>query len=895
MPLAGPLADTDHVLGHELVHAFQYDIASRRAGPEGQVQNGLHQLPLWFVEGMAEYLSLGPVDVHTAMWIKDAIKTDKLPSIDDLDKPEYFPYRWGHAFWAYVAGRRGDQVVPRMLGIAADTGDANTAIQRVLGVSADEFSREWQAANRAAYASAITAIPQENAWRPVIKAADFGSVNVGPAISPDGRWIAFLSERSLFAIDLFVADATSGKIVRRLTRNASSPHYSSLQFIYSAGAWDKESRRIAIATVTGGRPALAVFDALNGSREREIEIEGVDEVFNPTWSPDGTAIAFTGMTGGLTDLFVYDLQNSRLRRLTNDTFADLQPAWSPDGRRIAFTTDRYATELDTLDVGEYRLALLDPASGRVEPLRVLDSGNDINPQWSSDSRAVYFLSDRNGVQNLYRVMLAGGDPVQLTGATTGLSGITASSPALSVASQTDIAAFSVFEDGNYSIYAIDLARGVSPAPGESTSSKTLPPLQRETSEVADLLADPSGAPPESARYPIEDYSPGLSLENIGQTVVAVGADRFGATIGSGLAMSFADVLNTHSLTTVVQFNTGFSGGLSAKDIGAQAAYVNQARRWNWGFIGGQVPYLTGSLQSGLATFQGTPVQVDRTVLFRQTERAVSGLVSYPFDRARRIEFQAGVTRISFDQITRTDAYSLFSGARVFSESEETSLASPLGLATSSAAFVSDTSNFGATSPVQGERYRLEIAPNMGSITFTGLLADYRRYLMPARFYTIAGRVLHYGRYGAEGEDTRLAPLYLGYPSLVRGYDVNTFDPRECVATAVSACQAFDRLIGSRMLVANLEFRFPLLRPFGVSQRMYGPLPMEVAFFADGGVAWLRGQKPELFGGSRSGVSSVGVTLRANLLGFAIGQFDIARPLQRPAAGWVFQFNLTPGF
>jgi outer membrane protein assembly factor BamA len=106
---------------------------------------------------------------------------------------------------------------------------------------------------------------------------------------------------------------------------------------------------------------------------------------------------------------------------------------------------------------------------------------------------------------------------------------------------------------------------------------------------------------------------------------------------------------------------------------------------------------------------------------------------------------------------------------------------------------------------------------------------------------------------------------------------------------------FDRLLGSRLLVANLEFRFPLLRPFGVSQRMYGPLPVEVALFADGGVAWLRGQKPEIFGGSRSGVSSVGLTLRANLLGFAIGQFDIARPLQRPAAGWVFQFNLTPGF
>jgi hypothetical protein len=43
------------------------------------------------------------------------------------------------------------------------------------------------------------------------------------------------------------------------------------------------------------------------------------------------------------------------------------------------------------------------------------------------------------------------------------------------------------------------------------------------------------------------------------------------------------------------------------------------------------------------------------------------------------------------------------------------------------------------------------------------------------------------------------------------------------------------------------------------------------------------------------VSSTGITVRMNMGGVAIGQFDIVRPLQRPGAGWTFQFNLTPGF
>src|SRR4051812_48151878 len=152
--------------------------------------------------------------------------------------------------------------------------------------------------------------------------------------------------------------------------------------------------------------------------------------------------------------------------------------------------------------------------------------------------------------------------------------------------------------------------------------------------------------------------------------------------------------------------------------------------------------------------------------------------------------------------------------------------------------------------------------------------------MPFSFYTLATRVMHYGRSGAGSEDPRLQPLFLGYPNLVRGYDVGTFQAADCLPTAVSACPAFDRLTGSRVLIGNVEFRFPLLRPFGASQRMYGPVPLEVALFADGGVAWNRGESPSILGGSRDGVGSAGLAFRLNVFGFAVAQFDIARPFQK---------------
>src|SRR5262245_22970118 len=389
LPMGGPLADTDHVIGHELVHAFQFDITSPAGGTAAQ--NGAFRLPLWFIEGMAEYLSLGPVDPNTAMWLRDAVRgsedsktaKEKLPSIDALDNPKYFPYRWGQAFWAYVAGRFGDDVIRRMLAVGAAAGDYNVAIEKVLGVKTKELSDDWHAAMRRAYAPVIAATtPPGAVGRVIITSEGFGGdLNVGPALSPDGKWIAFLSTRSIFATDLFVADAATGKIVKKLTSTATDPHTSSIQFIYSAGAWDADSRHIAIATVAAGRAALAIYDMPGGNKSREVAIPDVDEIFNPTWAPDGHAIAFTGMVRGLTDLFVYDFTSSRLQRLTTDAYAEIQPSWSPDGRRIAFATDRFSTDLSTLSIGPYRIAILDVASGRIEQARAFTSGKNINPQW----------------------------------------------------------------------------------------------------------------------------------------------------------------------------------------------------------------------------------------------------------------------------------------------------------------------------------------------------------------------------------------------------------------------------------------------------------------------------------------------------------------------------------
>jgi hypothetical protein len=86
LPVGGSLAETDHVLGHELVHAFQYAMTGQGKVSATNFPSAL-RMSLWFIEGMAEYLSVGPVDAHTAIWLRDAAREEKLPSIKDLSNP----------------------------------------------------------------------------------------------------------------------------------------------------------------------------------------------------------------------------------------------------------------------------------------------------------------------------------------------------------------------------------------------------------------------------------------------------------------------------------------------------------------------------------------------------------------------------------------------------------------------------------------------------------------------------------------------------------------------------------------------------------------------------------------------------------------------------------------
>ena len=98
-----------------------------------------------------------------------------------LNDPRFFPYRFGQAFWAYVAGRFGDAVVGRILNAAARSGNAEGAIQQVLGIPVDSVNAEWHEEVRLAYRDALAATTKPETYGEVILEREAGAAGSTPA------------------------------------------------------------------------------------------------------------------------------------------------------------------------------------------------------------------------------------------------------------------------------------------------------------------------------------------------------------------------------------------------------------------------------------------------------------------------------------------------------------------------------------------------------------------------------------------------------------------------------------------------------------------------------------------------------------------------------------------
>ncbi len=942
LPFTGSYADFEHVLQHELVHQFQFDVFAR-----GVVGAGIQQLvavnpPLWFMEGMAEYLSLGPIDTQTAMWVRAALVADDLPTIEQLTTDtRYTPYRFGHALWSYIGERWGDEAVSRILHSASVSG-VETAMTRVLGRSLRDLSTEWHDAIRHAYLPLVgnRRHARDFATPMLTEGRSSGTVHLSPALSPDGGRVVYLSEGSSFWIDLYLMDAAAGMPARRLVKSAFSADFESLRFLNSAAAWSPDGRLIAFVAKRGGADDLVIFDTRRMRIHRRIAVP-LNGLTTPSWSPDGKRLAFTGYDGGLSDLYTIEKDGSGLRRLTNDRYADLHPAWSPDGRSIAFATDRGPqSDLATLRLEPLRLAIYDLETGSIKLLEGME-GRNINPQWSPDGESVAFVSDRTGVPNIFLYERAQGLVYQLTDVYTGIAGVTPLSPAISWAPKADRLALTQYENGKFNVYAVDNPRRLKREPYDATQDRSVvstltPPgtgsvsmplpvgsaaparvhrntrighvlraapgsrdsarhTRRPYLSVRRLLDSAALALPDTSEFNFRPYSARLIPDYVVQPSIGYVRDNFGGGIFGGSAVALSDMLGNRRLFVGAQVNGRLEEALIS------AAYSNLRSRTNWAVGLSQDPrfYYTGSEvardETGGATLT---TRLERFIVRQAFVRA-----HRPFNRFHRVEIGLSVHNVSRDAIDFVQPFDPTTGIvlnidRNAEHLETANFLQPV------VAVVFDNSVSTGFGPFIGRRSRLEYSPAIGDWSYHQVLGDYRRYDHLGGFFTIATRALFFGRFGAESGQF---PLFLGMPELLRGYTAGSFRRHECLTDEtgpVSGCGALDQLIGSRIAVANAELRFPLIDGLELGALPLRLPPIQGAVFFDVGLAW-RDESVLVLGRNerqnrakdryRTPLTSMGVSLRTFFLGFLVLRGDFAKPLTRSEHGAYWTLSIGPTF
>lgn len=904
MPIAMSNAQTKHVLGHELVHAFQYHIV---INGDSTSLKSLSNLPLWMVEGLAEYMSIGRVDANTSLWMRDAVLNDKVPTIKELNNPQYFPYRWGQAFWAFITGLKGDEIIAPLFRSTAIYG-LKAAIKKEVGMDMETLSELWVNAITNHYSPFLGNKKENLVGKALITPEkNGGRINIGPSLSPNGKYVAFLSEKGLFSVDLFIADAITGEVVGNIHTATKNGHLDDLNYIESAGTWSPRSDKIAFVGVAKGSNVLVIKD-LKGKLVESFEIEGLPAFSNPTWSPDGKSIVVAGLKNGQVDLYQVILRNKKLVQLTNDKYSEMATTWNAEGTKLAFATDQLSMERGD-DRWTFNLALMEfnvivNDLPDVQQIDIFKGADNLNPIFDNKGDLL-FLSDRDGFRNLYKYELKTGKVFQQTDLLTGITGITPYSPALSASmrEKRDRILFTHYSNGKYGIYRVkseQLLNKEVATDSVDLAAATLPKVDPEATDVIAVnlpkLDKLKSIPPQELKT--TDYKPKFKLDYVGGTAgVGVGTSQAlgGTTTGlaGGVDLLFGDMLGDHQLYSSIFMNGDIY------DFGGSLAYLNKKKRFNWGIGLSHLPYSSGRF--GYAGQDPIPGN-DPDLLFdhfvtdriRTFEEKLSVFAQLPFSKTLRLE--GGLSAATYsNRVDRFDQYYDGLGRLVFQDREKIN-AEDVGLnlfngqlASANMALVGDNSYFGIASPIKGHRFRVGVEKYVGDFDFTSVTLDGRKYvhLKPV---TLAARAMHIGRYGKDAN--RFTDTFLGFPWYMRGYEFNA-------ATELlnQNDRSVDELFGSKALLTNFEIRLPFTGPEQLSLFKSKFLFSELALFVDGGLTWDTfdaNSDSNLRAFDFNPLFSAGASMRVNLFGAMVVEPYYAVPLLGETKG-VFGLNIVPGW
>ncbi|HEX8616578.1 MAG TPA: BamA/TamA family outer membrane protein, partial [Thermoanaerobaculia bacterium] len=842
LPIDMPDDELLELITHELTHIFEYEILFQ--GKFGKTVTA--NPPTWLMEGLASFMAQDE-DSRDRMVLRDAVVNDRIPRIT-LNPQGYFAYRFGHAVFKYMTEQYGMDGLRDFIYEYRNTlgSSVDRALKRAFNVTPDEFDSRFRTWLRKQYLPALVAKGEPQEYGDPFKVNPNNPSNeISPVPSPSGDLlVAFTTYKE--DVDLALLNIPERRLLKNLTAGYTSEYEYAIVQSFTTGsvmgrdvAWSPNGDQVAVFVRKERGRNLLLINPLTGELERSIPMK-IEQQLSPAYSPDGRTIAFAGIEGNQSDLFLYDMASGEIRNLTNDSFFDAAPVFSPDGKWLVYSSvgEQYAKL--------YRLNLANP---RERFQLTTGDWNDIDAYFTPDGKRLFFASDKQtgrnvetaanilesaenaartdgdtpkadptnfAAYNIYSLSLETGDLLQYTDVVGGCF-----TPVVFTGENNkERMVFSSYYKGQWRLYS-------------TTTDKPLHAAEKTTLPSAPIAAEERSVFRSTSEFFIDDEK----IE--GTSGFRLFIDD--VSVNAGVSSDQLFVSRTTIFMSDMLGNRRFIASLDSVSTFSNFdfLYLDMRRRTNWGarLFDNRSFYLTPNFEDG---------RFNREQLYRETGAMM--LANYPFTRYHRIE--GGVGYLSRDYYAPRYLRDPGSGLELIAYEHRKD-----NYPMVSTSFSGDNATWKQFGPVSGRRYEASVsyAPDMkdGGTLTSDVAVDWREY------YQLSSRTLLATRlFGAWSDGNAPNFSYFGGLNTLRGHDFRT-------------------IVGQHAGFANVELRFPLIdilaTPIIVLQQVRG------AFFFDIGAAHFDGQPFRFMedGKLRDAKAAVGLGVSFNLMGMQLN-FDFAR-------------------
>ena len=836
IPANGDIHRFRRVVRHELVHVFTF-MKAFRVLKEYRLPIS-RNLPLWFTEGLAEYWS-GEPDYQHEMVLRDAIFSNYLVPLESMYRinGSYLMYKQGEAICRFISEEYGEEKLLRLIENSWQSKDFRQVMSYTLHQDFEDIAAAWSIWLKDQYYPVLEeALPPKLSTKP-IAVRGFSSKPSYYQFKDGTRKVFYIGNRTgytnLYEQKLDSLFRPIGK-EKELVKGERDHRFEAFHFFESKTSISQNGK-LAFVTKSGQSNNIHVYDLETDELEGSLQFDELIAIYSPTWSPDGTKIAFSSITrAGYNDLYVFDLKEGLLERLTDDIYDERNPSWSPDGRYIAFSSDRTSTG----SRGAYNLFVFDLDKRNISYI-THGEHHDFSPHWSPDGDHLLFTSARKdstgrfGAQDIWAIPFSEESNYVIPEvASTGyvphlqdfapqpiytrearrLTSITTAAydP---VWTDDDNLVFSSFEQLGFTIRSLTRVDSLlqNPKSVERTSLAT-----NLTKWNFDQLTSDDGA--EYTPYK-KKYTLDIAQGQVSQNPVL-------GTYGGAL-ISFSDLMS-NDRWFITMYNLGRSRRDFLSSMNVAVTRVQYNKRSNFSY---------GLYRFGGERYDITDPDADESYPFiLETIYGGSFGVSYPVSMFKRIELNTSFSYSDLDFPRDREAF----------------------LLSNAVSLVHDNTLYGRNGPIQGWRGNLTAAYTSdvvySTVSYYTLSADIRHYLRLTDNITFASRIV--GRIN-EGEEARL--FILGGSWDLRGKRL--FSVR-----------------GSKMWFTSHELRFPLveypsvmipvLAPFGI-------VNIRGALFFDAAHAWNNDYynvQSIINAGETLGAAGLG--FRMNLFGGIVLRYDL---------------------